>query len=298
VSDVQPGYKRTEVGVIPADWECRLLGELTEMLTGFPFPSAGFASAGVRLIRGSNVKRDLIDWSDEIARYWPDNSTELGKFRLVSGDIVIAMDGALVGRSFAEIREEHLPALLVQRVARLRSRENSLRYVGFWVKGDAFARHCDERKTHSAIPHISPNDIRSFKVATPPSLPEQQAIAEALADVDALIDALEALSAKKRDIKQGAMQELLTGQRRLKGFQGEWEPKRLEHLGEVLIGLTYSPIDVSADGYIVLRSSNVQEGRLDSTYARSLIGAERRAAAARRVEDRTTNLVGRGKILV
>ncbi len=69
-------------------------------------------------------------------------------------------------------------------------------------------------------------------------MPEQQAIAEALSDADALIESLEQLIAKKRQIKQGAMQELLTGQRRLPGFSGEWELKKLKDFGSTYGGLT------------------------------------------------------------
>ena len=85
-------------------------------------------------------------------------------------------------------------------------------------------------KTTTAIPHISPADINSFKIPTPPTRAEQEAIAGALSDADALIESLEQLVAKKRQIKHGAMQELLTGQKRLPGFTGEWERKRF---GEV-----------------------------------------------------------------
>ena len=68
---------------------------------------------------------------------------------------------------------------------------------------------------------------RSLSVPLPPTKAEQEAIAEALSDADALIESLEQLIAKKRHIKQGAMQELLTGKKRLPGFSGEWETKRM-----------------------------------------------------------------------
>jgi type I restriction enzyme S subunit len=111
------------------------------------------------------------------------------------------------------------------------------------------------------VQNLNVEVVREFDIPIP-TLPEQEAIAEALSDADALIEALEQLVAKKRQLKQGAMQELLTGKRRLPGFSGEWEIKPLGEIGESIIGLTYSPNDVRADGVLVLRSSNVQEGAL------------------------------------
>lgn len=109
-----------------------------------------------------------------------------------------------------------------------------------------------------------------------PGVAEQTVIAEALSDADALIESLEQLLAKKRDLKQGAMQELLTGKRRLPGFEtsapdkrtdlgvipGDWDIQRLGDIGESLIGLTYAPEEVSSDGVLVLRSSNIQNEAL------------------------------------
>ena len=79
--------------------------------------------------------------------------------------------------------------------------------------------------------------IREFRLPFPP-LPEQRAIATALSDVDALLGGLDRLIAKKRDLKQAAMQQLLTGQTRLPGFHGEWEVKRLGEIVDALIGAT------------------------------------------------------------
>jgi type I restriction enzyme, S subunit len=95
-----------------------------------------------------------------------------------------------------------------------------------------------------------------------PKVTEQRAIAEALSDVDALLRALDRLIAKKRDLKQAAMQQLLSGQARLPGFHGEWEETTLGQIGDCVIGLTYKPENVVEHGLLVLRSSNVQNGRL------------------------------------
>ena len=87
----------------------------------------------------------------------------------------------------------------------------------------------------SALQEIPIASLRSLPIILPP-IKEQKAIASALSDADALIDGLEALIAKKRAIKQGAMQELLSGQRRLPGFEGEWEVKRLGDIAHIKTG--------------------------------------------------------------
>jgi type I restriction enzyme S subunit len=102
----------------------------------------------------------------------------------------------------------------------------------------------------SALQEIPIATLRAFKIALPPTCTEQEAIAEALSDADALIAALEQLIAKKRDLKQGAMQELLTGEKRLPGFNGEWKPCTL---GECLL----APPDYGVNAPGVPQSGNL-----------------------------------------
>lgn len=147
------------------------------------------------------------------------------------------MDGSLVGRSYAKLTKDDLPSLLLQRVARIRSTKHlDAGYLATFVGSTWFVRHADSVKTVTAIPHISPADICSFTIPIPPTAEEQQAIAAALSDVDALLAQLDQLIAKKRDLKQAAMQQLLTGQTRLPGFSGEWETKQLADLADVKTG--------------------------------------------------------------
>ncbi len=263
--ELTPELKLTEVGVIPQEWDCRAIGDLIDLLTGFPFPSRGYARSGVRLLRGSNVKRGNTDWSNDLTVYWPSIRQELQKFVLRCGDIVVAMDGSLVGRSFASLEEADVPALLLQRVARIRSEVVAQSYLKAWICSQLFTDHCDAVKTTTAIPHISPDDIRSFKVALPPTKPEQEAIAEALNDADALIESLEQLVVKKRQIKLGAMQELLTGKNRLPGFNGRWDLKPLMSVIAALeAGVSVNSIDdtggVRDGAAAVLKTSCVERG--------------------------------------
>ncbi|OZB42106.1 MAG: hypothetical protein B7X50_05360 [Alishewanella sp. 34-51-39] len=155
----------------------------------------------------------------------------------MAGDIVISMDGSLVGRSFAQLNEADLPALLLQRVARVRSSSVSQNYLKEWICSKFFTEHCDSVKTVTAIPHISPQDIRTFKFLLPISNEEQTAIANALSDVDALIQELEKLIAKKQAIKTATMQQLLTGRTRLPQFahhpDGRKKGYKPSELGEI-----------------------------------------------------------------
>jgi len=283
---LRPGYQQTGVGPIPEDWRLSSLGHEAELLSGFPFLSQGFAASGIRLLRGSNVKRGQLDWSREITEHWPAVTSKIKQYELQESDIVIAMDGALVGRSFAIVKRADLPSLLVQRVARVRAKATDQRLLGAWINSDYFIRHVDSVKTHTAIPHISPRDIRDFAVAIPRAESEQRAIAEALSDVDALLDGLTRLIAKKRDLKQGAMQQLLTGRTRLPGFGGEWASVRLAEIGDAYGGLTgKSSADFGAGGarYIafmdVIRSVSIRSG---STFERVRVGSGEAQNAVKR----------------
>ncbi|WP_201632201.1 restriction endonuclease subunit S [Psychrobacter immobilis] len=215
---VPEGYKQTEIGVIPEDWDLLSVREICDLLTGFPFPSSKYQDSGIRLLRGSNVKRGNTDWDENITRFWSESTSGIEQYLLQKDDVVISMDGSLVGRSFAQLSDSDLPSLLLQRVARLRARVVSQNYLKEWICSPIFSDYCDSVKTVTAIPHISPADILNFRLLIPKNKKEQTAIATALSDVDNLIGSLEKLIAKKEAIKTGTMQQLLTGKTRLPEF--------------------------------------------------------------------------------
>ncbi|MBD2214101.1 restriction endonuclease subunit S [Nostoc linckia FACHB-104] len=196
-------------------WELKKLDQEIDLLTGFPFSSSQYSSTGIKLLRGSNIKRGVTDWSDDITEYWSAITPDLKKYVLEVGDIVIAMDGSLVGRSFARLSSNDVPALLLQRVARIRSSKIDMGYLKECICNDYFTNHCDSVKTVTAIPHISSDDIKNFIINVPPTKEEQKAIAQILSDMGAEITALEQKRDKFKAIKQGMMQELLTGKTRL-----------------------------------------------------------------------------------
>ena len=227
--ELKAGYKNTEIGVIPEEWEVSKIEPLIDLLTGFPFPSNKYSKTGIRLLRGSNIKRGVTDWSEDITQFWSVATPEIKKYLLQENDIVIAMDGSLVGKSFAQLSKIDLPSLLLQRVARIRTEKVDINYLKELICSKYFTEHCDKVKTSSAIPHISPKDIKDYKIPLPPTIEEQATIATVLSDTDSLIQTLEKKIAKKQLIKKGAMQKLLTPK------EG-WEVKTLGEIAEFYKG--------------------------------------------------------------
>ena len=167
--------------------EMKKLGDVCDTLSGFPFDSTKFKDEGVQLMRGANVKRGYFDFNDDLNKYW-DSTVGLEKYLLQPNDIIISMDGSLVGRSFCYLQEKHLPLLLVQRVARIRTTEN-FKYI-YYAIAKSFPDYVDKKKTAGAIPHISMKDINNFVIPLP-SLEEQQRIVSILDTFEASIQNLE-----------------------------------------------------------------------------------------------------------
>jgi len=155
----------------PKGWPVASLGEFAAIITGFPFRSEEYVESkpSLRLCRGANILPGRIDWSD-LAR-WPENkSAQFAEFSLKTGDVVIAMDRPWISEGFkiAQVQSEDCPALLVQRVARLRGESQAQgEFLFHLLSQPVFTRHC--RPTETTIPHISPKDIRSFVFPVPPN---------------------------------------------------------------------------------------------------------------------------------
>lgn len=206
---------KTRLPGFTGEWLKSKLENHIDLLTGYPFKSSLYSESGIKLLRCSNIKRGETDWSQDITVYWPRITSDLQKYILEEGDIVIAMDGSLVGKSFAQITMKDLPSLLLQRVARIRSSSIDMGFLKEWICSKYFSNHCDLVKTVTAIPHISPADIKNFIITFPTNKKEQIDIASILIDMDAEIETLDKKLNKYRGIKQGMMQELLTGKIRL-----------------------------------------------------------------------------------
>lgn len=169
------------------------LGDVADMLVGFAFKSAGFLDAdaeGVRLLRGDNVQQGYVRWGDKTKK-WPAAGCDgLERYQLAEGDVILAMDRPIVGDGLkmAWIKPDDLPALLVQRVCRLRGQPglaltDFLRYV---LAAPEFSAHIHRITTGANIPHISGKDIAAYEFDLP-GVDDQERIVECLSAYDDLI---------------------------------------------------------------------------------------------------------------
>ncbi|WP_074787932.1 restriction endonuclease subunit S [Roseovarius tolerans] len=227
---IWPGYKQTEVGVIPEDWEARPLPEMAWFQEGPGLRNWQFTRSGMKVINVTNLENGFLNL-DRTERHisLEEFSKMYMHFAVDDTDIVMASSGNSYGKS-SIVRARDLPLVMNTSVIRFKPLK-SCDYAYLWIllNSDLFKEQIDLMITGGAQPNFGPYHLRRIEVPAPP-LPEQRAIAGALSDADGLIAALEGVIAKKRDLKQAAMQQLLTGKTRLPGFSGDWEVKRLGEL--------------------------------------------------------------------
>jgi type I restriction enzyme S subunit len=242
-------YKLTSVGVIPDSWSVKQLGEIAQVRSGIAKNARASVTnpISVHYLRVANVQDGFLDLSDlsqiEISQ------SSLQRFSVLPGDVLMNEGGDLdkLGRG-AIWRGEFDPCVHQNHVFVVRCGATiSPDYLNIWASGTASRSYfLVAGKQTTNLASISKTALCDLPVAIPP-LVEQRAIAAALNDVDALLSGLDRLIAKKRDLKQAAMQQLLTGQTRLPGFYGEWEVKRL---GDCLLEWPDYGINAPAVAYL------------------------------------------------
>ena len=214
-------FKQTEVGMIPSDWDVKPLDKFANLITKGTTPTSigdNFVDNGVNFVKiESLTKFSEIDCT-KVAYISENTHKKLFRSQLQTNDLLVSIAGAL-GRT-AIVKQSDLPANTNQALSLVRLKKDCLLDVGYlkeWINSNIVQSFIADKTVVGAQPNISLQNVRDFPIATPP-FEEQKRIAQALSDVDAVISTTEKLIAKKKALKQGAMQQLLTGKVRL-GFQ-------------------------------------------------------------------------------
>lgn len=191
-------------------WQKYKVGDLCDLLTGYPFPGDKILTKGKDLLmRGINITEGSIRHSNEIDRYYNEDTIGLEKYRLQVGDLVIGMDGSKVGKNSALVTSKEKNSLLVQRVARLRNEDkNLIKLIQIAVGSDNFIKYVEEMKTSSAIPHISPADIRNFPLSLPEDSNERRLIASYFTSLDRQISLQSQRLEKLKQIKSACLDKM------------------------------------------------------------------------------------------
>ena len=207
-------------------WETKRLGELGAFIKGRGIKRDDVTDEGVPCIRYGELYTRYQDYILKVASRIPP-SVAATALPIKAGDLLFAGSGETaeeIGRCAAYMGEEQAYAG-GDVIVLTPSGQNSI-FLGHLMNSPIVAAQKARLGQGDAVVHIYINNLAQVQIELPP-ITEQRAIAEVLSDVDGLINALDALIAKKRAIKQAAMQQLLTGKTRLPGFSGEWETKQL-----------------------------------------------------------------------
>lgn len=207
------GSLKTEWGDIPEDWEVMELGRFCNVQGGFSFKSENFLTSGIPVIRIGDIQNGKINLLNTV--FWSLENNIPNQFSICFNDAVIAMSGATIGK--IGIYQSHYPALINQRVGKfiIKKPEISKDFVNQFISSGIYQNSLLRLLEQGAQPNISSKQLESIFVFLPMNKTEQTAIAQILGDMDSEITALQARIEKLREIKQGMMQNLLTGKIRL-----------------------------------------------------------------------------------
>ena len=207
------------IGEIPDFWNVVPLKTCADILPGYAFSSDDFdIENGTALLRGINVTPNGIRWEDVV--YWNNPITEqLRTFELVAGDIVVGLDRPWVsgGTRVCWVTQKDLPALLLQRVCRIRAKENiDSRWIYHWIASKSFQEALSIETTGVSVPHISTKQIERFSITLPP-IEVQHQICDTLEvkcySVGNVIDKKQAIIDKLTQYKKSIIYEVVTGKK-------------------------------------------------------------------------------------
>jgi type I restriction enzyme S subunit len=243
--EVKKGYKQTDVGIIPEDWEIISARDACSKIQDGTHFSPKNSGNEFLYVTSKNIRFGYLDLS---TASWIDKAQHEAIYKrcdVKKGDLLLTKDGANTGNAALNNIDEEFSLLSSVAFLRFNPSKYCAAYFLQQVLSSQGQNQIKEAMSGNAITRLTLEKINKLKFTVPPTLAEQEAIAEALSDADALIEAIEQLLAKKRQVKQGAMQELLTGKRRLPEFSKQWETKKLGDIFEITAGGDFDPTQSS-----------------------------------------------------
>ena len=249
------GYKRTDLGLLPNTWDAVRLGDLFVFKNGLN-KAKHFFGTGTPIVNYMDVFESpglrIGDLSGRVNL----STQEIKNFEVRQGDVFFTRTSETVEEVGigSVMLDDPCDTVFSGFVLRARPRDGRLDhyYKQYCFAPRAVRSQIVSNATYTTRALTNGRTLSAVWIAVPPK-PEQRAIAEALSDVDELLSALEELIAKKRAVKQAAMQQLLTGKTRLPGFSGKWETRRIEELGSFSKGRGIKREDVSDTGLPCIR---------------------------------------------
>jgi len=265
--EVRKGYKQTDVGVIPEEWGVKSFAEIGHFRTG-PFGTLlkadeYYANEGVPLVSVRDIGEGKLTFNEHTPLVPPSVVRRLPEYVLNSGDIVFGRKGG-VDRS-AIVQKSQSGCFLGSDGIRIRpSKVCHPLFVAYQLQRKHIQAWLLQNATGTTMPSMNQSILSRISLPFPPTLAEQTAIAEALTDADLLIESLEQLLTKNRQVKQGALQELLTGKKRILGFSGKWKEIILDEFVNIFKGSGLSKKKITENG----KYKCILYGELFTTYSR------------------------------
>jgi len=274
--EVKPGHKKTEVGVIPEEWRVSRFGDLCAVYRGgSPRPIQNYITDspdGVNWIKIGDIgvgAKYIDSTAEKIIAAGVSRSRQVKV-----GDFLLS-NSMSFGRPYI-LRTEgciHDGWLVIQAYQRAFDTE----FLYYYLSSESVVAQYTRYAAGSSVLNLNKQLVSNICVAAPPTA-EQRAIAAALSDVDALLTKLDQLIAKKRDLKHAAMQQLLTGHRRLSGFREPWDERALQSVVTRLeAGVSVRSVEGDGGGAdcFVLKTSAVADGNFDASERKPVIPGDR-----------------------
>lgn len=261
---IPQGYKLTEQGIIPEDWEIKDFAQIFDIYPNNTYPRDCMNEFQGRLRN--------IHYGDILIKYptildakkcripFLNKNVKIKSHKIIqSGDVIIAdtAEDETVGKCVEIKNAENLAIVAGLHTFFCHPKQlYASGWLGYFINSSQYHNQLLPYITGIKVSSISRNSIQETKLLAP-SIAEQNAIAKTLSDVDALIAALDKKIAKKRLIKQGAMQRLLTGKERLAGFHTPWQQKRLKDIAELYQPKTIAQDRFNTHGYKVYGANGI-----------------------------------------